>query len=190
MLTLPMLPLKSHRAPGSVALLTLSRFGRRLVADHPTNIWPKLFDHVRNRIVSDLRAPHADSIWQSPIGVRMVTVRGDTRRDRTSENLRVVELFGARIGACDNDPAHRVAQAMQESAVARLVKSGILPQQRWKNGTDHESLAGSIGKSRPVALAITGRTVPVSWLAFLSLADASEKAVPRKYDTFPQARGA
>src|SRR5579863_4535211 len=104
----------------------------------------------------------------------MVTVCRDSRRDRTSENLRVVELLAARVGTCDHDPAHRVAQAMQESSVTRLVKAGILPQQRWKYGAGHEALDGTIGKSRPVALAVTGRTVAVSCLAVLRLADASE----------------
>jgi hypothetical protein len=52
-------------------------FGLWLVADFPANIWPKLFHHDRNRVVSDLRAPHAGGIRQCPIGVRVVAVRGD-----------------------------------------------------------------------------------------------------------------
>lgn len=52
---------------------------------------------------------------------------GDPRRDRASENLRVIELLAPRVAAGDKDPAHRVAHAMQEFAVARWVEAGILP---------------------------------------------------------------
>jgi hypothetical protein len=135
-------------------------FGLWLVADFPANIWPKLFHHDRNRVVSDLRAPHAGSIRPRPIGMRMVTVCGDPRRDRASEDLRVIELLATRVGRGDKDPAHRVAHAMQESTIARLVKAGILPQQRWKNGTNHEILDDPIVKIRRVALAIAARTCP------------------------------
>src|ERR1700722_207672 len=119
----------------------------------------------------------------------MVSVRGDPRRDCASENLRVIELLAARVGTSDHDPAHRVAQAMQESAVARLVKAGILPQQRWKYGAGHEGLDGAIGKCRAVAFAITGRTVAVSRLAVLRLADAREQAVPRIDDIVERTPG-
>jgi hypothetical protein len=63
---------------------------------------------------------------------------------------------------------------MQESAVARLVKAGILPQKRWKYSAGDEALNGAIGESRSVAFAITGRTLAVSRLAVLRLADPSE----------------
>lgn len=78
---------------------------------------------------------------------------------------------------------------MQESAFARLVKAGILPQQRWKSGARDEILDGAVGKGRPVALAIAGRTLPVSWLAVLRLADASEKAEPRVFNIVERAPG-
>ena len=68
---------------------------------------------------------------------------------------------------------------MPESAVARLVKPGTLPERRWKNGTDHEILDGAVGEIGPEALAIAGRTLSVSCLAVLRLADGSEKAIPR-----------
>src|ERR1019366_9453883 len=63
--------------PNVEGSLGFRRFGLRLVADLPANIWPKLLPHEGNRVVPDLCAPHACSIWQSLVGVRMITVRGD-----------------------------------------------------------------------------------------------------------------
>lgn len=108
----------------------------------------------------------------------MVTVRRNPRRNRASEDLRGIELLTAVVTSRDNDPAHRVTQAMQETAVARLIKTGVLVEHGWKQGTHREILDRAVGNIRRVALFITRGAVSISRLAALRLADASQQTVP------------
>jgi len=126
--------------------LGLDCFGLWLVAEFPANVWPKLFHHDRNRIVPNLRAPHAGGIWRSSIGVRMVTVRGDPSRDRASEDLGVIEPLAARVRARDKNPAHRIA--LGDAGICRCStgKSGdpaAATMEEWAWRTHHRLRRGA-----------------------------------------------
>src|SRR5262249_9583082 len=96
------------------------------------------------------------------------------------KDLKVIELPVARVAARDEDPAHRVTRTMPKPPSAQLEEARILPENGWEDGPDHEILDRTISPSRPVALAIAGRTLAVTRFAILSLADGRKKSVPRK----------
>ncbi len=62
--------------------------------------------------------------------------------------------------------------------MARLIEPGILPQDRRKDGADHEILDRAVGEISSVTLAVAFRSLMESGFAVLSLADAGKYSIP------------
>src|ERR1700722_8363395 len=135
-------------------------FGLVLVTQLAVNVRPEFFDLDRDRVVNKLRAPHAGRIRQSPVrlvmnvqqlvgrriktsrgeGPGMIGICGNRRRQSAAKNFRIIELRMAEVRSGEKDATHRIACAMKKSALARLIKPGILMEQRRKNRAYHHIL--------------------------------------------------
>lgn len=69
---------------------------------------------------------------------------------------------------------------MEDSAVARLIKAGILPKKRRKGRADHKIFDSAIGETGCVAFAEALCSLPESRLAVLRLAKTGKDSVPHE----------
>ena len=82
------------------------------------NVGPELLHYIRQRVISDLCSPNFCCVSNPPVRVRVVTIGGNGRRKRASEDLGIVELGFSIVASCHEDAGERIPGAATKAAVA------------------------------------------------------------------------
>lgn len=162
------------------------------------DIGPEFLDDECECVVTDLRSPHADSIFQGTVtgvvprialavksikrAARVVAIRRNGRSEGGANDFRVVKLIVTGVGAGHEGAADGVSGAMNEAALSGLKKAGILVKDGGEDRADNEILDRSIGEVGGVAFAVTGRALAEPRLAVFRLANTGEESVPDSLD--------
>src|SRR5215471_10076071 len=107
-----------------------------MLRDLPPDIGPEFLHDEGNRVITNLRAPHAGGIAQGPVAgpilriaeliestecpAGMVAVSRNGRSQCTAKDLRHIELLVAGIASCNQNAAHRITRPVHEAAFAGL----------------------------------------------------------------------
>src|ERR1035441_7917455 len=110
----------------------------------------------------------------------MVTVSRDRGPESTPKNLGVVELWVARVGASDEDPADRISSPPPKTPLAGLIEAWVLVKERRQNGSSHKVFDDAVSSRRSVSLGIADSALPIRRLTVVRLIDAREKGPPRE----------
>ena len=108
----------------------------------------------------------------------MIAVGGDGGSNGGADNLGIIELAVARIGASDEDAGSGVSGAPEPVPLTGLKIARVLAKHGGEDSTDEEVFDDAIGGVGAIAFAIANRALSVTGFAVLQLAKASESGVP------------
>src|ERR1700693_1660126 len=119
----------------------------------------------------------------------MVAIRRNSRRQGAAEYFGEIELLVPGVGTRYENAADGVSRTVQEASLSRLKITRILAQQRRQNRARHEVRNGPISGVRTESLSIAFRSLSITSLAILGLADARQKGIPGQLHRIERAAG-